>query len=94
MKAEQIYKKIKEIANPIHSHQDQMMAISKWIEDEFEPKVTPANIGSGMFGTLKIREGGGSGGESCSRKEKPMGHEARTYCLFNNELVEYYKQFR
>lgn len=38
MKTEQICKKIKEIIYPIHSHQDQMMAIVKWIEAEFEPK--------------------------------------------------------
>lgn len=91
MKTEQIYKKIKEIINTIHSHQDQMVAISKWIEDGFEPKATPANIVSGMLGTLKIREDGKSGCESCTHKGQPMGYEVCTYCLSNNKYAEYYE---
>lgn len=91
MKAEQIYKKIKEIIHPIHSHQDQMMAIAKWIEEEFEPKVTPENIDSGMFGTLKIRGDGKGGCESCVHKGQPRDFEVCTHCLSNNKYAEYYE---
>ena len=91
MKAEQIYKKIKEIINTIHSHQDQMVAISKWIEDEFEPKATPSNIDSGMLGTLKIRKDRKSGCESCLHKEQPIDYGVCKHCLSNNKYAEYYE---
>jgi hypothetical protein len=38
MKAEDIYKKLKEITFPIHAWDDQMSAIARWIEAEFERK--------------------------------------------------------
>lgn len=91
MKTEQIYKKIKEIIYPIHSHKDQMMAIAKWVEGEFEPKVTPRNIDSGAFGTLKIREDGKSGCESCIHKGQPIDYGVCKHCIYNNKYTEYYE---
>ena len=38
MDTEKIYRTLKEIVRPHHNYTDQMMAISKWIESEFEPK--------------------------------------------------------
>ena len=36
MKAEEIYKELKEIIYPINSHNDQMTAIAYWIENELK----------------------------------------------------------
>ena len=36
MKAEEIYHKMKAIAEPHHAYDDQMVAIAKWIEAEFD----------------------------------------------------------
>lgn len=38
MEAREIYHVLKAIVEPIHAHNDQMVAISKWIEAEFEHK--------------------------------------------------------
>jgi hypothetical protein len=38
MKAKEIYHVLQSIVAPIHAHQDQMVAIAKWIESEFEYK--------------------------------------------------------
>lgn len=36
MKAQDIYHKIKEVADPYHAYTDQMVAISKWVESDFD----------------------------------------------------------
>lgn len=38
MDARNIYHKIRAIAEPIHAWEDQMIAVAKWIESEFEYK--------------------------------------------------------
>lgn len=38
MKAENVYHTIKAIANQYHAHDDQMVAIAKWVEQEFDHK--------------------------------------------------------
>ena len=38
MEAREIYHVLKSIIEPIHAHNDQMVAIAKWIEAEFEYK--------------------------------------------------------
>lgn len=38
MKAQEIYHNMRAIAEPIHAYSDQMVAIAKWIEAEFEYK--------------------------------------------------------
>ncbi len=38
MKTREIYRALKSIVEPIHTHSDQMEAIAKWIEAEFEYK--------------------------------------------------------
>lgn len=51
MKAIEIYYKIRAIVEPHYSYSDQMMAIAKWIESEFEykPYKSKTDVNSNLF---------------------------------------------
>lgn len=48
MEAREIYHVLKSIVEPIHTHSDQMVAIAKWIEAEFDYKPQKQANGAGQ----------------------------------------------